>query len=254
DERIPHFYSRLFDSLTILRDFLHADGEGLSDAELKTERFFATQRILEMQKTSTDELIEMYWAGRVKAQDEMTTSSLGTLSVRAYFNHNSLTVEIFQARNLIPLDPNGFSDPFVQVELIPRRVFPSANYKMQQTQVQKKTLHPDFNEVFEFPTNLHQCRDACSAILFTVMDHDVITANDFAGEAYMRLSNVPGVQKESRDTISNLRGLRAIDLPLMSFTDKEKESIIFKTLESRSLDKVAQEFVKKQKSRVAVPY
>ena len=52
---------------------------------------------------------------------------------------------------MIPLDPNGFSDPFVVIELLPRRLFPNA--AQQQTNVHKKTLNPLFDECFEFPAS-----------------------------------------------------------------------------------------------------
>ena len=34
-------------------------------------------------------------------------------------------------------------------------------------------------------------------ILFSIFDHDVITSNDFGGEAFFALKNVPGVQVTS---------------------------------------------------------
>lgn len=75
------------------------------------------------------------------------TSEYGVLSVRAYFNHDSLCVEVLNARDVIPLDPNGFSDPFVIIELLPRKVF--SHCGKQQTNVHKKTLNPMFDECFE---------------------------------------------------------------------------------------------------------
>lgn len=53
---------------------------------------------------------------------------------------------------------------------------------------------------------------------FTVMDHDVITANDFAGEAFLSLNNIPGVS----ESIDNFHGLKPIDLVLMQQRDKRK--------------------------------
>ena len=70
----------------------------------------------------------------------------GTLCVRVYFRNNCLFVEVIRARNVIPLDNNGLSDPFVVVELLPRRVFQCPE---QQTHVQKTTLNPIFDECFE---------------------------------------------------------------------------------------------------------
>lgn len=75
------------------------------------------------------------------------TVEYGVLTVRAYLNHDSLCVEVISARDVIPLDPNGLSDPFVIIELLPRRVFPHC--AEQQTNVKKKTLNPLFDECFE---------------------------------------------------------------------------------------------------------
>jgi len=41
----------------------------------------------------------------------------------------------------------GFSDPFVIIELLPRKMF--SHCSEQQTNVQKKTLNPMFDECFE---------------------------------------------------------------------------------------------------------
>jgi BAI1-associated protein 3 len=51
-------------------------------------------------------------------------------------------------------------------------------------------------------------------ILFTVMDHDVLTSNDFAGEAFLSLHNIPGVD-DNNTSIDNFHGLKTVDLCLM---------------------------------------
>lgn len=40
-------------------------------------------------------------------QEHVEGQEYGSLFVRVYFNHDSLCVEVLQARNVIPLDPNG---------------------------------------------------------------------------------------------------------------------------------------------------
>ena len=61
-------------------------------------------------------------------------------------------------------------------------------------------------------------------ILFTVMDHDVLTANDFAGEALLPLSLIPG--SGSASTIDNFHGLKPFELPL-SFVPSNKGSSFY---------------------------
>lgn len=132
----------------------------------------------------------------------------------------------------------------------------------------QKTLNPVFDECFEFGTiTLEQCTQESAMIAFTVMDHDVITANDFAGEAFLSLNNIPGVA-ESILGVDNFHGLKPIDLILMQQRDKCKKTSpeinfnfiqklfsldhpIFQILESRTFDKPALDFVRKQKARVS---
>lgn len=65
---------------------------------------------------------------------------------------------------------------------------------------------------------MEQCTQDSAMIGFTVMDHDVITANDFAGEAFLLLKNIPGVT----ESIDNFHGLKPIELVLMQQRDKRK--------------------------------
>ena len=71
------------------------------------------------------------------------------------------------------------------IELIPKNVFPKTS--KQQTAVQRATLNPTFDETFEFNISREQCREAGAMISFTLMDWDVLTADDFGGEAFIAL-------------------------------------------------------------------
>lgn len=62
-------------------------------------------------------------------------------------------------------------------------------------------------------------------IVFTVMDHDVLTANDFAGEAFLSLNNIPGVASNFTLNIENFDCVTQLDLPLLEM--KDKSEIIF---------------------------
>ena len=125
----------------------------------------------------------------------------------------------------------GLSDPYVTIELLPKRIFP--NCPEMSTAVQKGTLNPQFDETFELydmtPINhmtiilrilycsscrRDQCKDPEAVICFTVMDYDVITANDFGGEAFICLNSVSGVEHGS-SSVDNFHGLKPIQLTLM---------------------------------------
>ncbi|XP_051165972.1 BAI1-associated protein 3 isoform X1 [Leptopilina boulardi] len=245
-DKPPLFYERLHEALEYLVSFFYADEKGLTYDIIRCEIFLNIEERLEYHKMDTTLLIDRYYQQRLQDQMNTFTVEYGVLTVRAYFNHDSLCVEVISARDVIPLDPNGLSDPFVIIELLPRRVF--AHCSEQQTNVKKKTLNPLFDECFEFSVSVEQCRSPDSMVLFTVMDHDVLTANDFAGEAFLGLSSIPGVA-DSNASIDNFHGLKHQELPLMQ--QKNKYHPILQILESRTGDKLALDFVKKQKLRFA---
>lgn len=138
-EKPANFHERLYESLQMLVDFIHAEGLGLAHDVIKGDDYWRVEQRLQYHKTDTEHLIDKFHVQRLHEQFQLQNSNApalyGTLSVRAYFNHDSLCVEVLRAANVIPLDPNGFSDPFVIVELLPRRVFSHCNE--QQTHVHK---------------------------------------------------------------------------------------------------------------------
>ncbi|XP_017779059.1 PREDICTED: BAI1-associated protein 3 isoform X2 [Nicrophorus vespilloides] len=246
EEMPAMFHERLHAALELMVEFFYADGQGLAMESLHSEGFYHVEQRLQYHRTDTDSLIEIFYNQRLQEQLSTINGQYGALAVRAYFNHDSLCVEVLHARDIIPLDPNGFSDPFVIIELLPFRVFPHCNE--QQTNVHKKTLHPIFDECFEFSVTLEQCRSTGAMIAFTVMDHDVLTANDFAGEAFLALGNIPGVADTGLG-VDNFHGLKPVDLILMQ--QHQKNQPILQILESRATDRLAMEFVRKQRLRFA---
>lgn len=59
---------------------------------------------------STDGLIDMYHLERLEQQQVHLTADtplFGVLTVRVYFNHDCLFVEVLKARDILPLDSNG---------------------------------------------------------------------------------------------------------------------------------------------------
>lgn len=145
-DKPTHFHKRLYEALQLLVDFFHAEGQGLLLECLHTEDFWRIEQRLQFHKTDTDRLIDMFYMNRLREQlVAVSPGPYGSLAVRAYFNHDSLCVEVLHARDVVPLDPNGFSDPFVVIELLPRRVF--LHCMEQQTNVHKVSSQRGSNDI-----------------------------------------------------------------------------------------------------------
>ena len=83
---------------------------------------------------------------------------------------------------------------------------------------------------------VEQCRRESAMLLFTVMDYDVLTANDFAGEALLSLNTIPGVATTPQG-LDTFHGLKQIDLVLMFQQNKRKINYFYLILFSRTIGK-----------------
>ncbi|CAD5215790.1 unnamed protein product [Bursaphelenchus okinawaensis] len=232
----PGFYQRLADAWNIMMDFFHAGGKGISMetfASIPAHKTLATQLCLN--QLPTVKLIDRYYFDLLKIQNDVNECKYGILNVRAYYNPNSqtLVIDVIGAKQVIPLDSNGLSDPFVVIEVVPRLRFP--NLQVGKTKVVSKSLNPIFDETFEFivPPKL----PSCAIIHFVVMDHDLFRSNDFAGEAFLDLHEVPGFGTAG---VSNT--LKQFNLVLIHSSTKNQGAL--DVLESRKEDKDAQDFVR----------
>ncbi|XP_076341479.1 protein kinase C, brain isozyme-like, partial [Tachypleus tridentatus] len=70
------------------------------------------------------------------------TERRGRIQLKVTANPALLTVEIQQAQNLIPMDPNGLSDPYVKVKLIPE----SRDSTKKKSKTIKSCLNPQWME------------------------------------------------------------------------------------------------------------
>nr|XP_044992386.1 double C2-like domain-containing protein gamma [Jaculus jaculus] len=86
-----------------------------------------------------------------------------------------LLVGVLRCAHLAPMDANGYSDPFVRLFLHPS-LGKKSKYK---TSVRRKTLNPEFNEEFFYAGPREEL--AQKALLVSVWDYDLGTADDFIG-------------------------------------------------------------------------
>jgi hypothetical protein len=101
-------------------------------------------------------------------------------------------------------------DPYVRLELAPYSLFPPTKYVPQLTRVCYSTTEPIFEQTFMLyvcrAEHTHRlCSDMPYDDFFTYgaslcvhgLDHDRITHDDFAGNGYISLANVPMADADS---------------------------------------------------------
>ncbi|KAE8576948.1 hypothetical protein XENTR_v10004378 [Xenopus tropicalis] len=241
------YYQRLHAALKNLELCFHAEGCGLPLEDLHTAEFIALDQELGLSSSSIQKLIEHYYQDKIQQQNECTSEKYGAVTVKASYrsSEQKLRVEILNAVNLLPLDSNGSSDPFVQLTLEPKHLFPAV--EPRSTQIKKNELNPLYDETFDFLVAAEQCKGAGACLLLTVFDYDTLRSNDFEGEAFLALSSLPGLQEKKTEEGGLVANIPQTRLPLIH--PKPNGDRILQILESRRSDREAVAFVKLRRQR-----
>ncbi|PIO38621.1 Synaptotagmin-1, partial [Aquarana catesbeiana] len=92
---------------------------------------------------------------------------------------SKLVVVILEARKLKQMDNDGFSDPYVKVQLALNK----KKWKRKKTGIKKNTLNPYFNEEFTFDVTLEQIQNV--DLIISVWDHDKVNKNEQIGKIFL---------------------------------------------------------------------
>ncbi|CAF4395340.1 unnamed protein product [Rotaria sp. Silwood2] len=98
--------------------------------------------------------------------------------------------EVFSCHHLPKMDHCGSSDPYVILELLPSRLYPKRP-KEHKTITIKRTLDPEFNQLFQWDYLPSDIVHTPGAVLrLSVWDKNMVLKDDFIGECFVSLTNI----------------------------------------------------------------
>ena len=107
----------------------------------------------------------------------------------------TLHVRLERAAGLKAMDRNGKSDPYVKLSLCG---------KTHKSKVVKENLNPHWDQQFTFAGELREI--VAEPLHLRVMDHDMITRDDFLGEADVDLGALRSSRQHSAEVALSVQG------------------------------------------------
>nr|XP_016923304.1 double C2-like domain-containing protein beta isoform X2 [Drosophila suzukii] len=156
-------YVALFDDDKYGHDFLGAAKVCLSTVHSTSQYRISVPLGVEDQYSNAAEMAQNWPNGKM------------LLSLCYNTKRRALVVNVKQCINLMAMDNNGSSDPFVKIQLKPD----AHKNKKHKTSVKWRTLNPIFNEEFYFEASPHDLNK--EMLILTVWDKDLGKSNDFLG-------------------------------------------------------------------------
>ncbi|KAF5296761.1 hypothetical protein FQR65_LT10162 [Abscondita terminalis] len=230
--RPPAFFANLRATLQLMvKSFKQ------SDESNDCENLQKIERLLKINGLETSALIHEVHLDRWREQALIKSTPYGELSVRLQFQNNDLIIEVINARNLLAMDSNGFSDSFVRINLLPEEKF--THISKPKTQTHNKNLFPLYDELFTLNLSPDLRHTSNGLVQFCVKDKDFLgMSNQFIGEAFVHFKDIP-------DTNANIRTLPQVRLLLHRPSNQSTDCV--SALENRQGDKLAKEFLKRLK-------
>ncbi|XP_016302641.1 multiple C2 and transmembrane domain-containing protein 1-like isoform X1 [Sinocyclocheilus anshuiensis] len=112
-----------------------------------------------------------------QAQQQQQNLRLSDMNRKSQLWRGIVSIRLIEGRNLIPMDQNGLSDPYVKFKLGPQK------YKSKTI---PKTLNPQWREQFD----LHLYDEEGGILEITVWDKDIGRRDDFIGHCQLDLSKL----------------------------------------------------------------